>query len=197
MASPAAKKSRFSPTPVQLPSQPLPPAAALGSPPPGSSGTSDQVQSAVLRYIQKRRYAPSMTEAYQRLRTSTTIQPLDQYALRECLRSEASSVASLALSAPPQVDPLLIEQQYNKFKIWISESLVSFKPELAQLLYPMFTHLYLDLVLAFFVIFEKKYVSFPPLVLWKRMSEMYVHFEFEFSRQISCERSELRSFSKI
>ena len=148
MASPAAKKSRFSPTPVQLPSQPLPPAAALGSPPPGSSGTSDQVQSAVLRYIQKRRYAPSMTEAYQRLRTSTTIQPLDQYALRECLRSEASSVASLALSAPPQVDPLLIEQQYNKFKIWISESLDSFKPELAQLLYPMFTHLYLDLVLA-------------------------------------------------
>ena len=148
MASPAAKKSRFSPNPVQLPSQPLPPAAALGSPPPGSSGTSDQVQSAVLRYIQKRRYAPSMTEAYQRLRTSTTIQPLDQYALRECLRSEASSVASLALSAPPQVDPLLIEQQYNKFKIWISESLDSFKPELAQLLYPMFTHLYLDLVLA-------------------------------------------------
>merc|ERR1719210_7837 len=89
-----------------------------------------------------------MTEAYQRLRTSTTIQPLDQYALRECLRSEASSVASLALSAPPQVDPLIIEQQYSKFKIWISESLDSFKPELAQLLYPMFTHLYLDLVLA-------------------------------------------------
>ena len=33
-------------------------------------------QSVVLRYIQKRRSAPSMTEAYQRLRTSTTIQPL-------------------------------------------------------------------------------------------------------------------------
>ena len=30
MSSPAAKKSRFSPATVQLPSQPLPPSAALG-----------------------------------------------------------------------------------------------------------------------------------------------------------------------
>jgi hypothetical protein len=36
--------------------------------------------------------------------------------------------------------------QCTIFQIWISESPDHFKPELAQLLYPMFTHLYLELV---------------------------------------------------
>jgi hypothetical protein len=162
MSSPAAKKSRFSPATVQLPSQPLPPSAALGSPP-GTSvsgphisagisnssiSQSDQVQSAVMRYLQKRRYTPSMTEAFQRLQNTSSVQTKAQFAMKELLRSEASSVASLALAAPPNVDPLLIEAQYARFKLWISESPDFYKPELAQLLYPIFTHLYLDLVLA-------------------------------------------------
>ena len=87
-----------------------------------------------------------MTEAFQRLQ-NTSVQSKAQFAMRELLRSEASSVASLALAAP-NVDPLLIEQQYARFKLWISESPDFYKPELAQLLYPIFTHLYLDLVLA-------------------------------------------------
>ena len=155
MSSPAAKKSRFSPvSTVQLPSQPLPPAAALGqgiSSPPGTcgSGSNDQVvQSAVMRYLQKRRYSPSMTDAFQKLQQSSATQNKAQFAMRELLRSEASSVASLALAAPPNVDPLATEQQYAKFKMWIQESQDSYKPELAQLLYPIFTHFYLDLVLA-------------------------------------------------
>ena len=165
MSSPAAKKSRFSPATVQLPSQPLPPSAALGSPPGTSSvsgpahiisggisnvsqSQSDQVQSAVMRYLQKRRYTPSMTEAFQRLQNTSSVQTKAQFAMKELLRSEASSVASLALAAPPNVDPLLIEAQYARFKLWISESPDFYKPELAQLLYPIFTHLYLDLVLA-------------------------------------------------
>ena len=166
MSSPAAKKSRFSPATVQLPSQPLPPSAALGSPPGTSSvsgpahiisggisnnssiSQSDQVQSAVMRYLQKRRYTPSMTEAFQRLQNTNCVQTKAQFAMKELLRSEASSVASLALAAPPNVDPLLIEAQYARFKLWISESPDFYKPELAQLLYPIFTHLYLDLVLA-------------------------------------------------
>ncbi len=32
------------------------------------------------------------------------------------------------------------------FQLWISESHDSYKPELAQLLYPVFTHLYLEMV---------------------------------------------------
>ena len=169
MSSPAAKKSRFSPT-VQLPSQPLPPAAALGSPP-GTSGVamttnsssssgsgSDQVQSVVMRYLQKRRYTPSMTEAFQRLQqTHHLVQSKAQFAMRELLRSEASSIASLALAAPPNVDPLIVEQQYARFKLWISESPDFYKPELAQLLYPIFTHLYLDLVLSGHKVIAQKF----------------------------------------
>ena len=118
-----------------------------------NSGASDQVQSAVMRYLQKRRYSSTMTEAYKRLNTSMLrgqplVQSKAQLAVRELLRSEAGSTASVSLSAPSNVDPLVIEQQYHKFKGWISESHDSYKPELAQLLYPMFTHLYLDLVLA-------------------------------------------------
>ena len=45
MSSPAAKKSRFSPATVQLPSQPLPPSAALGSPPGTSTGISSNQNS--------------------------------------------------------------------------------------------------------------------------------------------------------
>ena len=35
------------------------------------------------------------------------------------------------------------ESQYTAFKFWISESEDHYKPELAQLLYPLFTHLYI------------------------------------------------------
>ncbi len=35
---------------------------------------------------------------------------------------------------------------FHYFQLWISESHDSYKPELAQLLYPVFTHLYLEMV---------------------------------------------------
>lgn len=99
-----------------------------------------------------------MTEAYAKLSKGTAqVQNKSQFAARELLRSEAGSVASLALAAPPNVDPLVTEQQYAKFKVWISESLDSYKPELAQLLYPMFTHLYLDLILSGHKVIAQKF----------------------------------------
>ena len=96
----------------KLPSQPLPAA-------------SDQVQSAVVRYLQKRRFSATMTDAYKKFSVIKTPngaslrQSKQQFALREVLRSEASSLASLALSSPPNVDPRLIEQQYTNFKVRI------------------------------------------------------------------------------
>ena len=123
-----------------------------------------------MRYLQKRRYTPSMTEAFQRLQ-NTSVQSKAQFAMRELLRSEASSVASLALAAP-NVDPLLIEQQYARFKLWISESPDFYKPELAQLLYPIFTHLYLDLVLAGHKLIAQKFHK-RHQVRWKTKLEFY------------------------
>ena len=65
-----------------------------------------------------------MTEAYKRLNTSIhrsqpLVQSKAQLAVRELLRSEAGSTATVALSSPPNVDPLVIEQQYAKFKVKI------------------------------------------------------------------------------
>ena len=77
-----------------------------------------------MRYLQKRKYSSNMTEAYKRLNTSIhrgqpLVQSKAQLAVRELLRSEAGSTATVALSSPPNVDPLVIEQQYAKFKVRI------------------------------------------------------------------------------
>lgn len=168
--SSATKKSRLittSSSQVSLPPPPPPPPLAQPNlpthplPPPPLQPqlqqvpqNGDQLQSAVLRYLQKRRYAPSMAEAYRKLSTTANAgkngahvtQTKQQMALGEVIRSEAGAAATLALAPSPNIDPLVVEQQYTKFKVWISESLDSYKPELAQLLYPMFTHLYLDLI---------------------------------------------------
>ena len=45
------------------------------------------------------------------------------------------------------IDHSAAESQYTEFKFWISESEDHYKPELAQLLYPLFTHLYISLLL--------------------------------------------------
>ena len=47
----------------------------------------------------------------------------------------------------PSIDHSAAESQYTEFKFWISESEDHYKPELAQLLYPLFTHLYIALLL--------------------------------------------------
>lgn len=77
-----------------------------------------------------------------------TTMSLPHFALRALLLgTEASSNDAVRLAAAAS-DPAAVEQQYSRFKFWISESPDAHKPELAQLLYPMFTHLYLELVCA-------------------------------------------------
>ena len=44
------------------------------------------------------------------------------------------------------IDQAGVESQYTRFKVWISESADHYKPELAQLLYPLFTHLFIQLL---------------------------------------------------
>ena len=88
------------------------------------------------RYLQRRQYTTTHPE------NTLTVQ---EYALRLALGNETSSGDAVSFSCvSAEAGP--IDQQYSKFKIWISESPEHFKPELAQLLYPMFTHLYLELV---------------------------------------------------
>ncbi|CAB4066977.1 TAF5 [Lepeophtheirus salmonis] len=104
-----------------------------------STPTPEVVESAILRYQAKRRLSPASPVVWK--------QSLDELALSEMLLGEASdNEAPLFSPFPAQPDPVTSETQYGKFKAWISESPEALKPELAQLLYPMFTHLYLDLI---------------------------------------------------
>ena len=114
-------------------------AAATAAPPsvlPPNLIVSTDLTLSLQRYLQRRQYTTTHPE------NTLTVQ---EYALRLVLGNESSggdAVGFTCVSA--EAGP--IDQQYSKFKIWISESPDHFKPELAQLLYPMFTHLYLELV---------------------------------------------------
>lgn len=57
-----------------------------------------------------------------------------------------SSVRNLVAYSVDKLDFASAESQYSKFRVWISESKDHYKPELAQLLYPVFTHIYIRLL---------------------------------------------------
>ena len=57
----------------------------------------------------------------------------------------ASNGAAMATAEPPPAETA--ETDYVRFKQWISDSPDDLRPELAQqLLYPVFVHLYIDLI---------------------------------------------------
>ena len=120
-------------------SSPVVTTAATASPPsvlPPNLIVSTDLTLSLQRYLQRRQYTTTHPE------NTLTVQ---EYALRLVLGNESSGSDAVGFSCvSAEAGP--IDQQYSKFKIWISESPDHFKPELAQLLYPMFTHLYLELV---------------------------------------------------
>merc|ERR1719158_1274138 len=60
--------------------------------------------------------------------------------------STATSTPNMVAFSTTAIDQVASETQYTGFKFWISESEDHYKPELAQLLYPLFTHLYIRLL---------------------------------------------------
>ena len=64
-----------------------------------------------------------------------------------CVLRNAASDNDVVATAGGAVDNGTEEDAYVAFRNWISNSPDRMKPELAQLLYPVFTHLYLQLVL--------------------------------------------------
>ena len=106
--------------------------------------TPQHVDSSVSNYLSRRHYGLKHSEMFKRKPTST--HSLKEMALRQVVEIETSLNDCFQFSTDGCTDPRLIEQQYTKFKLLISESPDHYKPELAQLLYPIFTHLYLELV---------------------------------------------------
>ncbi|TRY74442.1 hypothetical protein TCAL_01301 [Tigriopus californicus] len=94
------------------------------------------------QYLDRRRYPwPSGSNPG----PSSVGASVSELALNHVIENAASSENSIHVACIDANGPQW-EQQYSKFKLWISESSDSYKPELAQLLFPMFTHLYLELI---------------------------------------------------
>ena len=107
----------------------------------------DYINSAVSKYLLKRHYGVKHSDNFKKRATSfKTTYSLREMALRQVVENETSSNDCFQFSSEGCSDPRLVEQQYTRFKMLISESPDYYKPELAQLLYPIFSHLYLELI---------------------------------------------------
>ena len=107
----------------------------------------DHINTAVSKYLMKRHYGIKHSENFKKRTPSLrTTFSLREMALRQVVENETSTNDCFQFSTESCSDPRLVEQQYTRFKMLISESPDFYKPELAQLLYPIFTHLYLELV---------------------------------------------------
>jgi len=101
------------------------------------SRMSEQISGAVNRYISRRKIDTKRSRCVS----------VAEMTSRSVL-SSASSSGNLMIFSTTNIDYSQTESQYTAFKFWISESDDHYKPELAQLLYPLFTHLYITLLVS-------------------------------------------------
>jgi len=99
--------------------------------------SSEQIQSAVKKYMSSRRYSE--------VRAALKTVSVAELAAAAAVDGDIANRNLLAFSTVA-IDYASADLQYTKFKMWISESVDHLKPELAQLLYPLFTHLYIQLL---------------------------------------------------
>ena len=94
-----------------------------------SSRLSEQVTGAIHKYISRRKLDTKRSRCVS----------LEEMTSRSVMNCAASS-SNIILFSYTSIDHSMAETQYTAFKFWISESEDFYKPELAQLLYPLFTH---------------------------------------------------------
>ena len=102
-----------------------------------SSRMTEQISGAVSKYISRRKLDTKRSRCVS----------VAELASRSVVTA-AASTGNLCIFSNNGIDYGQTESQYIAFKCWIAESEDHFKPELAQLLYPLFTHLYISLVVS-------------------------------------------------
>lgn len=95
---------------------------------------SDMISAAVQQYLLQR----GITQGREEIGVA-------EYATLVTVDKETSMRNTVSFNTE-KLDAAVAETEYTKFKVWISESADHYKPELAQLLYPLFTHLYIRLL---------------------------------------------------
>ena len=99
------------------------------------SRMSEQISGAVSKYISRRKLDTKRSRCVSVAEMTS-----------RSVMSSATSTGNLMIFSNTSIDYNQTETQYTSFKFWISESEDHYKPELAQLLYPLFTHLYITLL---------------------------------------------------
>lgn len=103
---------------------------------------SEHINAAVGIYLKKRQFAENETFKKNDLKLNQTMQEM---ALCRLVRNEASIGNAFSFSSISG-DATAIDQHFTKLKTFISNAVEPYKTELSHVLFPMFVHLYLELV---------------------------------------------------
>ncbi|GAB6019420.1 TAF5-like RNA polymerase II, p300 CBP-associated factor (PCAF)-associated factor [Chamberlinius hualienensis] len=102
----------------------------------------EHVFNAIGQYMRKRQYAD--TETYKKNEVKLQ-QNLQDMALQSAANNEASVRNVIEFSSVNR-DVTVIDQQFTRLKVFISEGLEPYKSELTYILFPVFVHLYLEMI---------------------------------------------------
>lgn len=105
-------------------------------------GRSELVEKAVGAYLRKRQYTENDTYKKSEL---TLLQNTHEMAVRGLVANESSLLNSIGFSSISG-DATAIDQHFTKLKAFVSDAVEPFRTELTYVLFPMFVHLYLELI---------------------------------------------------
>lgn len=104
----------------------------------------DQIQSAVLQYLKRRQYIDINSESVNRKNLKLT-DSLREMASQSSRKREMGAVNSVACNSC-DYDADVFEQQFARLRLFIENAVDDYKVDLQGLLFPTFTHLYLQMI---------------------------------------------------
>ncbi|XP_014681181.1 PREDICTED: TAF5-like RNA polymerase II p300/CBP-associated factor-associated factor 65 kDa subunit 5L [Priapulus caudatus] len=104
----------------------------------------DEIQSTVMYYLRKRQFIAKDVESLGRkdLKTRQSMTELAVHGSVACESGETSVVCYSSVSG----DATQCDQQFSRLKHFIGDAVEPFRSELVDVLYPMFVHIYLELI---------------------------------------------------
>lgn len=106
------------------------------------SSKNEQAISTVGRYLRRRQYSDS--DVFKKTDFKLH-QPIEEMTIQGMVCAETGVRNAISFSSISG-DATAIDQQYNRLKVFVTEASEPFKCELTYVLFPMFVHLYLELI---------------------------------------------------
>ncbi|XP_038061204.1 TAF5-like RNA polymerase II p300/CBP-associated factor-associated factor 65 kDa subunit 5L [Patiria miniata] len=124
---------------------------------------SEQVHSAVFSYLKRRQFIDASSETYSKKHLRLT-ESVSLMATEAAVRRE-TGVLNVVSCTTCDSDPESYEQQYSRLKTFIEQTQEPYKDDLSLLLYPLFVHLFLDMITnghksAAHILYSKHHESF-------------------------------------